>query len=245
MAASESVMRPWAASLRSETVANLAPLRLQPGLEVCRDGELVWLRGPHLSAELELELRKVPGLRRFTVEAGGLLREVGHRVPRDLLPKAEWNSLAKALTIQLPTVERRETTSGRTPIRLVASAQERPAAFLLTNWSDWKAYAATASLLRLKPLRYAASTSGLILVAGHPLPPLPGQHFAESDGIAVPVGYRWSPAVDPGVVRGSLGCGVGTIAVLHGDGTYWKIPAEQWVAATRSGVRLMRLPEVA
>jgi len=76
-----------------------------------------------------------------------------------------------------------------------------------------------------------------VLVQGEPLPPLPGRRFVVQGNVAVPAGFSWQPAVSPAVLARLLGAREDELALLYEDGTYCRLLAEQFVAATRAAVR--------
>jgi MoxR-vWA-beta-propeller ternary system domain bpX2 len=65
-----------------------------------------------------------------------------------------------------------------------------------------------------------------------------GRFFVEQEGVAVPAGWRWEPAVDAAVLRRLCNLGPGDLALLDQDGTFDLVPAGQFVRASRSAVRL-------
>jgi hypothetical protein len=64
-----------------------------------------------------------------------------------------------------------------------------------------------------------------------------GQRLVEHDGILVPAGWAWLPAVDAPVARRLLGLGLGDRAPLHPDGTFEQIAGDDPAMATRAAVR--------
>jgi hypothetical protein len=65
-----------------------------------------------------------------------------------------------------------------------------------------------------------------------------GTLCAEQAGIAVPVGWRFTPDVDFPVVAERLRLRPGDLALFHTDGTWERIAAEHFVKASRSAARL-------
>ena len=58
-----------------------------------------------------------------------------------------------------------------------------------------------------------------------------------ADGVAVPAGWNWRPAVEPAIVRNLLGLAAGDIALWHEDGRWEQIEGDAFVRATRAAVR--------
>jgi hypothetical protein len=131
--------------------------------------------------------------------------------------------------------------SGKPPapatLHLVRVATELPATVLLTTARAFAAYAVAAPLVRLRHLRVAASSDGRAVLRGEPLPPLPGQRYAEHEGIAVPCGFGFSPALEPAVVRTLLDISPDDLALFHEDGSYERIDASSLTRASRGAAR--------
>ena len=68
------------------------------------------------------------------------------------------------------------------------------------------------------------------------LPPLPGQRWVEQEGIAVPAGWTWTPAVEAALVRQVFGLAAGDVALWHADGAWERIAGDEFVRATRAAV---------
>jgi hypothetical protein len=92
--------------------------------------------------------------------------------------------------------------------------------------------------VRLEKLTFAASADGRILVRGTPLPPIAGTRYYARAGIAVPCGWGWPSWLTVELVRAALEIAPGTVALFSPAGTFEEIPADQFVHATRSAVRL-------
>jgi hypothetical protein len=202
----------------------------------------VWLRGERLAEDLELELRKLPGARRFSVGERGVLTPEGARIPRGMLPDAQWQPLSEWLTPapQPPALAGR--TDRRVALRLVRADHEEPATVLVTTLAEWAVYACDAPLVRLRRLRFATAADGRTAVRGDPLPPLPGPRYVERGGVAVPCGFRLMPEVDPLNLRSLLGTAADDLALFHEDGSWEWIAAADFVAATRANVRATLSP---
>jgi hypothetical protein len=85
-----------------------------------------------------------------------------------------------------------------------------------------------------------ADDRGRVIVRGAPLPPLPGVRLVEQDGIAVPAGWTWYPAIDAVVVRELLSLKSEDSARWNTAEGWQRISASDWVQTTRSAVRLTR-----
>jgi MoxR-vWA-beta-propeller ternary system domain bpX2/FtsH ternary system domain X7 len=227
----------WAVRIPPEKAVSAGSLRLRAGVLVCTSNDGLWLRGEHLTEELELELRKLPKAQRFSVGEAGALTPDGARIPRGSLPDAEWQPLSAWLTPapQPPAFAGR--TDRRVTLRLVRADHEEPATVLVTTLNEWCAYASNAPLVRLRRLRFATAADGRTAVRGDPLPPVPESRYVERDGVAVPCGFRLSPDVDAPTVRKLLATEADDLALFHDDGSWERIAAADFVAAARGAAR--------
>jgi MoxR-vWA-beta-propeller ternary system domain bpX2 len=229
---------PWAVLLPQESLPALGPLRRVSGVTACERREGVWLQGPAADVELEAALRALPGGRRYTVLADGQLVAAGTRVPHGYLPEGPWLPLPEWFGVRLDPASLAGRPGPGILLQLVPSSKFREAAVLLTTLDAWSAYAGTAPQIRLDRWSFALSDAGEVIVRGTPLPPIRGLAFVESEGIAVPAGWTWTPLVDAAVLRDLLGLEPGDLALLRPDGPWDRLPADVFVRATRSAVRL-------
>ena len=228
----------WVGCVDASEADALAALRLRPGLEVASLANVLWLRGPASDEELDLALRKVPGLRRFALRADGQLIADGARVPEGYLPVLRWQLLRDWLPLAMPGSLGAGVAANRVSIRLVRSVDELPANALLTEIRAWRDWAEGAPAIRLRPLRFAAAGDGRVWVEGTPLPSLPGARFHRSDGVAMPCGWKVEPNVGTPVLRRWLALAEGDTAFAPPDENWEIVKAEQFVPAMRSAVRL-------
>ena len=103
--------------------------------------------------------------------------------------------------MRLPTAALPAVLPNRIPLSLVPDPVYRESNMLLTSLAEWTAYGDTASQVRLDRWHFAVSAKEEVIVRGVPLPPLPGTRLVEEQGVAVPSGWHWSPAVDADVLR--------------------------------------------
>lgn len=240
----------WAAALPFANRRLAASLREIAGIEAlaAADEGLFWLRGPRFDEAMERALRQLPGARRYTVAPTGELHPVGSRLPDGTLPAGEWRPLRAAFTLELPDAAYRRSQRGDHrdmlfPLRLeraatASSKGSTQATLLTTSFARFCAYGVTAPQLRLQSWSFACSETGECIVRGNPLPPLPGVQWCEREGVAVPAGYCWSPAIDAGAIRSLLGLQTGDLALLAPSGSWQLISAAAWVQASRSALRL-------
>ena len=228
---------PWAVCLPSAQVATAGGLRLLPGIEVHASGEWVWLRGRHWKEDLDRRLRSLPGAKRFRVLADGQLLPTGHRVPQGRIPDGPWVPLARWMGIEAPEASRAAKLPPPIPLDLRRSSRVTEPSVLLTSMASWLPCAHACPQVRLDRWRFAVCADGRVAIEGRPLPSLPGRRLVDYDGIVVPAGWYWSPAVEPAIIRERLGLEVGDMAFWHPDGTWERIAAGHFVRATRAAVR--------
>ena len=107
---------------------------------------------------------------------------------------------------------------------------------MLTTLEEFHRFIFKAANVRLERLRFAASNDGRVLVHGTPLPPLPGQRFVLHQGVAVPAGFTWQPAVTPEIAARRFGVSGDALVLWNDDDTITRLHAEQLVPVTRSAV---------
>jgi len=228
----------WAASIPLAQLEAAAPLRLQAGVEACVEGERLWLRGTQWDASLDRTLRKILGAARYHRLPERQTAEWGCTLASGTEPAGPWTAFRTWLQPAAPRTALAATIGLRAEVRLVRTTVERTANLLVVPFEAWRDYAVAAPLVRLRHLSFAASEDGLALVRGEPLPPLLGTMYVEETGVAVPLGWTWSPAVSAKVLRKSLALEEGDVALLTTAGECEVIGAQDFVRATRSAVRL-------
>ena len=231
----------WVLVAPRESAAALARVRPTTGLEILEQADSLWLRGGRRCDELDRQLRLVPGGRRLCVLADGQTVPAGKLVPLGRLPEGAWLPLAEWLEVALPAAvaapAQRITPQ---PLRLVPAGQMREPTLLETSLAEWCRYVETAPQWRIDCWTFAATADGRVIVRGLPLPPLPGVQWVVEEGVAVPAGYEWSPAVDALTLQQALGLAAGELALLRPDGSWDRIADDDWTRASRSAARATR-----
>jgi len=229
---------PWAVRLPLVSAPAAAALRLRAGVTAAEQGEWVWLRGEDLDDELDLELRKLPGAVRYVTGASDTVTEIGRRLPSGELPDdVRWAPLSTWAEVKPQPAALGGELPGRASLRIKRVATEHPANVLVTTVAASAEYATSAPLVRLRPLRVAASSDGRAILRGDPLPPIPGRRYAEREGIAAPCGFRFAPALEPAVLRRLLGISPDDLALFHEDGSYERVDASSFARASRGTAR--------
>jgi MoxR-vWA-beta-propeller ternary system protein/FtsH ternary system-associated peptide len=228
----------WAISLPLEHAVAASSLRLQNDVEACVTEDRLWLRGPVWSEDLNLAFKKILGCERFVRLADHQIAGLGCILPSGLLPEGPWIPFQQWLAPVLPPTLLPALAPKPCGLRLVRSGEERAANLLACDFRAWLEYCESAPQIRLNHLQFAVSDDWQALIYGSPLPPLPGTRFAEANGVAVPLGWTWIPAMDAQVLREALGMSPGDIALFTTDGQCEVIEALQFVGTTRSAARL-------
>lgn len=228
---------PWVIRLATEDSSALASLRLVAGIEVAEVEPELWLRGQPADEALAAKLSALPARARYELLATNQLRQVGHRVPSARLPDLRWQPLNTWLRVGMPVAALPAREPSPISLELVRSGNEREPELLLTTLESFQHFATQAAQVRLDRLQFAATTDGRILVRGTPLPPLPGRRFVLHQGMAVPAGFAWQPAVSAEVVARRFGATGDSLVLWNEDGTITPLHSEQFVPATRSAVR--------
>ena len=231
------VTTPWAVQLPQGAACAAGALRLRGDVRACETGGALWLRGDDLSEELDLELRKLPGARRYTVNADESVTPVGRALPVADLPGGPWSALSTWLAPHPQPAALAGRVGARLSLRLERAETEQPATVLLTTAAAFADFAAAAPAVRLRPLRFAAASDGRVVLWGTPLPPMPGRRYADRAGVAVPCGFAWSPSLEPAVLRALLGLATGDLALFHEDGSYEHVGAGAFARAGRAAAR--------
>jgi hypothetical protein len=239
----------WALRMARRSVAALGELRrtsgvqvceqtdLVPGVEGCAQTDLVWLRGESAEDEFTRRLLAMPESQLFVVIGLDEIVPHGARVPVGRLPEGTWQPLSRWLVVTLEPAALPARGGERVRLRMMPSNSEREANVLLTSFECFAEYAVNAPLVRLQRWRFAVSGEGVAVILGTPLPPLPGQLYCETEGVAVQAGWTWTPRVEATVVRQVLDLTVGDVALLHANGSWERIGGSHFTAATRSAIR--------
>ncbi len=232
--------RGWAARIPAVSGMALGPLRTAEAVLGAMVGDRFWIRGGNRGGDLGIELRKIPGLIRFEIGAGDCLVSSGSRVPGERLPAVEWRPLSELLVPRPQAAALAAPSPVPVALRMVAAAAEQPAAALLLGFEVWLDWCDRAPELRLSRLQFAAAADGRVIVRGQPLPPLPGTRLTEVEGLLLPAGLRWTPAVDAAVLRELLALGDDELALLTVAASFERLTQQDFVRATRSAVRASR-----
>ena len=227
----------WASRFPRLELSQIGRLWDVARVEVCAQPDAVWVRGSLISAEVEEILRGFLSGKRFLVLPDGQIQSPKDRVPRGYLPAGPWTALRDWMTVGMPPAALPGRCDARLQLKLIPTTQVKDPDILVTHIEAWVAYGSQIAQVRLDRLLFAMAGDGSVLVRGRPLPSMPGKRLVECDGIAVPAGLTWSPAVEGAVLRTLFGLEPGDLAVLEPDGSWYRIRANWFVRATRQAIR--------
>ena len=234
----------WLARLPLAERDSAAALRLVAGVELCIDGPWLWLRGPRWDADVAVRARQVPGLERCTGTAGGPAVPAGRQLPSGRVPAEGWQPLARELAPAAPPVAFPGRLAARVTPIVVRGGGEQPCDLLRCAWADFSAWVETAPDHRLARLRFAMGDRGEVLVAGTPLPPVPGLRHWRCGPLALPAGWTCHPPLDAATAATVFATTPDDVVLAvvdegAGDDPGWDVvPATAWAVASRPAVRL-------
>lgn len=214
----------------------LGAVRTQPSLEVCTEGDTVWIRCEDANYEIQQAFLQLPVVHSIATDDGQLIKR-GTRVPHGYVAEGPWIPIAQWMEVKLPIAGLSGIAPGPIPVELVRSETFETPQLLKTNIQVWTQYAVAAPRIRLDRLAFAARADGTVFVWGEPLPPIFGKRFVVHGRVAVEAGWTWQPAVDVGVLEAVLAIDPGYLAVMEEGGHWLSLADEGFVQATRSAVR--------
>jgi hypothetical protein len=222
-----------------ELASSLGRLRLLADVQTCRvDESNFWVSGPGLDDDVLSLLRSLLCEDRFRVDTDLTLTKLDERTPSGILPAGEWIPIRDFVGLELPVAGVSLPRIPRVPVALIRSSEPAEPRFLLVSSTDAAKWAASASQVRLDPLSFAVSDDGRFLFQGEPLPSVPGTPLVERDFVLVPAGWTWSPAIDSKSLRGALEAEANEFVLLTRNVEFEKIPQSEFVAASRSAIRV-------
>ena len=214
----------------------LMSLRLAENVEVAESVGEIWIRSRNEDPELLALVESIPASQRFSWALDNRLCPTGSRLPTGRFPEVEWHPFSRWLGVALPPAALPSESGEKCGLTLVASDHAKEANALLASSDVWADWASNAPSVRLRPLKFAASYGGRVLILGLPLPPIPGRRLVEEQGIVVPAGFTWSPAVSASTIRTLLGISTQAYVLWEDSGVHL-LADELFVAANRSSAR--------
>lgn len=216
----------------------LGPIRCLQGLQVAADASGIWLRGIPVG-DLPMGIQQLPALHTYWLDGEDRLFPLKRSTPVCKLPDLLWQPLAVFIPVSLPVSGLPGKLAEPYFPRLTATNIVKKAEGLQTSLHLWKQYVVDAPLVRLQPLRFAASRQHQVLVIGEPLPPLPGAVFWMQGNLLIPAGYNFDPPL-AGVLASEVLAGEGDgVLLFDKDGSWQRIASDHIIPASRSAVRLI------
>lgn len=219
--------------LAAADITALAPLRTRVDLVAAWHEEQIWVKGIADNA-----FRKLPALHTWRMDAQQRLFAAGALTLDNILPALAWQSLTTFIPVELPPSGLPAITSQQHVVQLAPCTDTQESFAIFTDISVLEAYVITAPQIRLKHLRFATSVHGQVLIAGIPLPPIPGTGFTLHERILMPAGYDFDPPILRSLIAEKLDAGKNHYLLFHINGQYEIIPDISFVPVTRSAVRL-------
>ena len=145
--------------------------------------------------------------------------------------------------MEMPVAAFAGKTREKYTAKLVPSNQEQPSIALLTDFDEWKTFVETTSILRLQPLKYAVSNRNQVLIIGQPLPAIKGRSYWQKGQLLIPVGYDFNVSIVGDLLSQQLSPQKTEYILLDEQSNWEKIPVNNLVQVSRSGVRLTELPD--
>ncbi|MBP1651614.1 MAG: hypothetical protein H6Q26_1771 [Bacteroidetes bacterium] len=220
-------------TLAPADVKVLAQLRTRVDLVAAWHKDQIWVKGVADNA-----FRQLPALRTWKLDAVNRLFAPGALTPDETLPVLEWHPLTDFIPVSLPASGLPAFATTKQLVNLAPCTTTDESFAILTEMRTLETYVATAPQIRLRHLRFAASARGQVLVAGVPLPSVPGTSYTLKDRILMPAGYDFNPPVIRSLVAEKLEGSRTHFLLFHVNGQYEMIPDTSFVHVTRSAVRL-------
>lgn len=216
----------------------LGSVRTKAGLQVAKDKDWIWLRGIDTTQGIDSAIRRLPAKNTYELDEQGNLFPVGGITPIGKLQILPWIPVQEFIPVELPTSAMPGRTEQTYALRLVSSREIKEGQALQTTLPVWKEYADAAPEIRLKRLRFAVSEAGEVLIMGTPLPAIPGKEYWMQEDMLLPGGYDFELPWMASLVAGKLNAQHTSIILFTEEGSWQQIPADAFMQATRSAVRL-------
>ena len=251
----------WSFRVSLNHLQRVGDLRSLSGVLAAIVGDMFWLRGAGLDAELHRLLAPIADGPVFELASDGRLTPFGAAVPIERLPEADWKPLSDILTPILPLSQMTAVQVPRLRLTLERTTSEQDATLLVTEWTSFSNWALTAPEVRLRSCRFAVCRESLaefgsssgprhqvggprhrVAIMGQLLPPLVGARFWLTGSIAIPLGFHWVPRVDAKTVEAVFAKATEDsapkIRLWHAEQhLVEEIVTSDWVPLTRANVR--------
>lgn len=252
----------WSFQVSLNHLQRAGELRSLSGVLAAIVGNMLWVRGEGLDAELHRLLAPISDGPVFQLALDGRLTPFGATVPIQRLPETDWKPLREILTPILPSSQMAVVQVPRVRLTLERTTSVQDAALLVTEWPSFCNWALTAPEVRLQACRFAVcrdssaefgySTVSVrrVAIMGQSLPPLAGERFWLTGSIAIPLGFHWVPRVDAKTLEAVFAKGIEEnspkICFWHAEQNQVEaIMSSEWVPLTRANVRATEAEKIA
>lgn len=218
----------------------LGAVRCHPNARAAADGDFIWVRGFPIGENIDLKIKQLPAIHTYYLGEDDLLFPPNASTPSAKLQRLPWVALQSFVTIEVPVAAYPGRLQTKHTVRLVPSENAHEGSALLTNLDEWKKYAETAPLSRLKRLKFAVSDENKVVILGTPIAPIPGKELWMRDGILLPCGFDFEIPLVSSFVNKKLNPENDSVLVFEKENDWEKIPLDYFIPARRSAVRLTK-----
>jgi hypothetical protein len=209
--------------ISNESKSYLIQVRHWDNLKVATDGNCTWVKGFTEAQLLSPALTCIPFATFYSVKENMLFQQ-GRLLPERRMPALLWTPVDKALPIASPDLNHNSFgIHQRISVKLVESAEERPATAMVVDIEALKQYVPQASAIRLSPLQWCRVGAQKAFVYGIPLLPIEGASYWNRNQLFLPGGFDFELPVLTNVVNKKLNPGSNTFIVFDADGSYMSI----------------------
>ncbi len=215
----------------------LGSIRCMTGIQIAED-DCLYLRGIDDETWNDKRIRQLPALHSYRLDENLCLFPLGGATPVRRLPSLQWQLISDFIVPELPVSPLPGKLPGMISIQLQATENTEEGTALLTTLDRWKQNAETAPAARLKPLQFAVSANGDVLIWGTPLPSLPGREFYQSGNLLLPSGYSFEAPLIAQLIQQKHNGEKEHLFLFTPSGDIHTIALSSFVKATRSAIRL-------
>lgn len=197
----------------------------------------IWVKILSKLPILENDYLKIPFEEKFLLGENDSLFPLGKLTPTRKLPKLNWKPIADFFEIDLPISAERGKSEDVYFIELEQSSEVREGTAFLTSFDNWKKFVETQANIRFQNLTFALSQYQEVLIIGTPLPSIQGKEYWSCQNMLLPAGYDFRFPLLAKQISNKLSDNQNNKIVFFEDGTWVKIPLNDFVKTTRSAVR--------
>lgn len=227
-------------TIAKEDLKHLGSIRCINGLEAAMDEDLIWIRGLDTISLEGSPIRQLPVKHRFYIDEDRRLFPAGGITPTGVMKEMKWTNLPEFIPVELPVSASPGMITEALNITLIASADTKKGAALITSLADWKAFGETASIVRLQRLKFAVSEKNEVLIIGRPLPALPGREYWLNGNMLIPAGFDLEFPMMASIILQQVP-GDGSVILFEEDGSWQSIDNNFFIPATRSAIRMTEI----